>query len=104
MWGDPAVKEAKKQRKISRIGKSAAYSIGGGLGIWALKLFYPHPEGSERITAVFGLIGWILILYGVIMLTIIMLRPNLTRKANMLFIWFVIPACLYYIFVNNWHG
>ncbi len=38
MWGNP---DERNDKKIYRIGKSAAYSIGGGLGTWEIMLFYP---------------------------------------------------------------
>lgn len=101
MWGDT---EDKEEKKLYRIGKGAAYSIGGGLGVWGMKLFYPHPDGSERLTAVLGPIGWILILYGITILTVIVMHKNMTLTVNRILFWLVIPACLYYIFVNNWHG
>lgn len=99
MWNDD-----REQRKIYRIGKSAAYSIGGGLAIWLMALFYPQPEGSEHISRAFVSVSWLLIAYGIIMLTTIVMRQNAAPKLNLLFILFVLPACLYYIFLKNWPG
>lgn len=99
MWRDDS-----EERRIYKIGKGAAYAIGGGLGMWGMKLFYPHPEGSDRLTSVLGSAGWVLIIYGIIMLTVIVARQRWTVPVYRVLFWLVIPACLYYIFVNNWQG
>ncbi len=51
-----------------------------------------------------GSISWLLIIYGIIMLAVIVANKNAAPKLNLLFLLFVIPACLFYIFVNNWPG
>ena len=99
MWDDP---EKRQEKRLFRIGKNAAYAIGGGLGSWFMGLVYPHTEEGNRIAAMFGPLGWLLIIYGVIMLAFLVLKKNFAPAANFLFIAFVIPAGLFYIFVTNW--
>ena len=101
MFGDP---DERFEKKIYKIGKSAAYSLGGGIALWGMMWLYPHPEGSERVTNALGPIGWLLVIYGIVMLTLIIVRKNAVPMVNFLFMALIIPACLIYIFVNNWGG
>lgn len=101
MWGDP---EERKRKKLYRIGKSAAYSVGGGLGVWILSSVYPYPPEAERMAGVFGQIGWVLLLYGITMLAVIVVRQDWAPKINLLMIGIVIPSWLFYIFLNSWPG
>ncbi len=104
MWGDP---DERREKKIYKIGKSAAYSIGGGIALKIFALLYPKPDNAkaEAIANMFGgPVSWLLIIYGIIMLAVIVTRRNAAPPLNLLFLLFVIPACLLYIFVNNWPG
>jgi hypothetical protein len=95
---------ARLKRKLYRIGKSAAYSVGGGIAMYGIAIFYPRPEEAERVSRVFMALGTLLTTYGIIMLATLMLRQTLATKLNFLFLMFVIPAWLFYIFKANFHG
>ncbi len=44
MWGDPdKFRDERREKKIYKIGKSAAYSIGGGIALKILHWFIPSP-------------------------------------------------------------
>lgn len=94
--------EQRFERKIFKIGRSAAYALGGAIGCWFLSLVYPHPENAQHITNVLGGLAWLLLGYGAFMFAVILFKKRLAPLMNLLFIGFVIPSGVLYIFVNNW--
>ena len=67
-----------------------------------MQLIYPHPEEAQHIVNALGPLGWLLIIYGLTMLALIVFKKSFAPAANFLFILFVIPAGIFYIFVANW--
>ncbi|MCC7304706.1 MAG: hypothetical protein IT558_00435 [Alphaproteobacteria bacterium] len=98
MWGDP---EQRQEKKLFRIGRRAAYAVGAGVGAWFLKYLYPRPEEADHIAAMLGPLGWVLIIYAVIIMAFIILKKELAPMIDMIMMWLVVPALLFYIFMNN---
>ncbi len=99
VWDTP---EEKTQKKLRKCTKNAAYAVGGGLGLWLLKAFYPEKEGAEKITELFTAFGGCLILYGVTVLAVILFKKDWALRINAVLSWIVIPSYVVYLLVNAW--
>ena len=58
-WDDP---EKKLNKKLRNIGRSAAYALGGGVGLLIIKALFPKEDGNDKITGMIGDIVLILIM------------------------------------------
>jgi hypothetical protein len=94
--------DPKFEKKIFKIGRTAAYSIGGAIGCWFLNLIYPYPEDARHIAAVLGAMAWVLLGYGALMLGLILLNKRLAPLVNLVMIAIVIPSAVLYILMAHW--
>lgn len=102
MWGDP---EQRLQKKVNKTGRRAGWTVGLGIGCWFLAYLYPHEgEKAEIIANIFGQLGWLLLFQGTLIIALLVINKKWALRVNMLMVWFVIPTCVFYIFVNNWPG
>lgn len=103
MW-DEEEQNTRKAKKIRRIGRSGAYGLGGGIGLWFMNSIYPYEEGAEKMAELFGYIAMVLLFYGVVTLASIIFKRKLVTKINMLMVWFIIPTAVIMIFSKFWSG
>jgi hypothetical protein len=96
--------EERRARKIRKIARSGAYAIGGGAGMWFLNALYPYEESAEKIASLFGWIGTLLMVYGLISLASVIFKKNLAIPVNILMSWVIVPGALVFIFSKFWTG
>ena len=96
-WDDP---EEKLNKKLRKIGRSAAYALGGAIGLFIIKAFFPKEEGQEKITDIMGDIVLVLFVYGAILLLALIFKKKRAPLVASLMTWLVIPSWLVYIFTN----
>ena len=100
-WDDP---EEKLNKKLRKIGRTAAYSIGGAIGLFLVKALFPKEEGHEKITGMMGDIVLVLIVYGAVLLLALILKKKLAPIIAMLMTWIIVPSWLTYLFMNASNG
>jgi len=88
-WDDP---EEKLNKKIRKIGRNAAYGIGGAVGIFLIAALYPKEEGSENIVKIMNDFSLVLFVYAATLLLAIILKKKYAPIINMLMTWFIIPG------------
>lgn len=96
-WDDP---EEKLNKKIRKVGRSAAYAIGGGLGLFIIKVLFPKEEGHEKITDMIGDIVTVLIVYGAVLLLSVIFKKKLAPLVASIMTWLIVPSWLIYLFMN----
>ena len=92
--------EARENKKLRKLLKQTASCVGGGVALWLLKTFYPAPEGSEKITALFGDLAVMLIIYGLSVMAVLIVRRAWAFKINTALIWLIIPTYVMYSLVR----
>ncbi len=101
MWHDEEEKKAKKFRKVA---KSAAYSVGGGIGLWLLSIFLPDQEGSEKIIPLLWDLGTALFVFGGVVLATIVLKRDWTFPMHMLLSWLILPSWIIMLIIDFTRG
>lgn len=96
-WDDP---EEKLNKKLRKIGRNAAYGIGGGIGLLLIKMFFPKEDGHEKITDIMGDLILMLFVYGAVLLLAIIFKKKLAPLIAMLMTWVIVPSWLAYLFMN----
>lgn len=101
MFGDP---EEKREKKIRKIMRNAAFAVGGGVGLWLLNALYPYEKEAENMARLFGSIAGVLIAYGLVMVGVVMVKRKLAIPVNLFMIWIVLPTVVLMLFMKEWPG
>ena len=96
-WDDP---EEKLNKKLRKIGRSAAYALGGAIGLWLVSAFFPKEEGHEKITTIMNDIALMLTIYGLVLLLGIILKKKHAPIINIIMTWIIAPAWIASIFLS----
>ena len=90
-WDDP---EEKLNKKLRKIGRNAAYGIGGAIGIFLIATLYPKEEGAETQTMieVMNDFSLVMFVYAAILLGGLIFQRKRAPLINMLMTWFIIPS------------
>ena len=96
-WDDP---EEKLNKKLRKIGRSASYAMGGAIGLWIIKLFFPKESGHDKITNIIGDIIPVLFVYGAVLLAALIFKKKLAPIISSTMTWLIVPGWLAYIFMN----
>jgi hypothetical protein len=83
--------------KLFRIGRSAAFAVGGGLGLWFVGFLFPESsERADRLRSLVPLLSGWAIVYGVTVLASLLIRPKAAPAINAGLVWIVTPGILLY--------
>ncbi len=96
-WDDP---EEKLNKKLRKIGRTAAYAIGGAIGLGVIGAIFPKEDSLEKITDIMGDITLMLIVYGLILLASIIFKKKLAPIINIIMTWIIVPAWIAYLFMT----
>ena len=102
MQPDP---EERKNRKIGKCARNAAYTGGLGLGLWIVTMLWQGYEDEKSAAAMhmFSNFGLALLLYAAVVLGFVAVKRNLAPFVNMVLFWLVLPAYIFYL-VSHWPG
>lgn len=101
MWDDP---EQRLNKKVRRVARNGAFSIGGGVGLFFMGMLYPHEDGANHIARLFNNLALVMILYGVVMLATVMFKRRLVPPMNLVMTWLVLPTLVLFLFSRHWTG
>ena len=97
-WENP---EEKLNKKIRKIGRNAAYSIGGAIGIFLIATFYPKEEGSQKIVEIMKDFSLVMFVYAITLLAVIIFQKKRAPLVNMAMTWFIIPSWIVYLVLQH---
>ena len=93
--------EEKKERKLRRIMRKAAWGLGIGVGLFLLKIFVtPFIGDNEMATSAMGAFSLCLFGYGALMMLVFTFARNWVTRADLLLCWVIIPAVLLKLFLD----
>jgi len=78
-WDDP---EEKLNKKIRKIGRNAAYGIGGSIGIFLIATLYPKEEGSEYIVKIMNDFALVMFVYAATLLAALIFQRKRSPLIN----------------------
>ncbi|MFK7839470.1 MAG: hypothetical protein AB8B83_03990 [Bdellovibrionales bacterium] len=93
-WDDP---EEKLNKKIRKIARNAAYSIGAAIGIFLIAAIYPKEDGSETISKVMNEFSTVMAVYAAILLGSIILKKKYAPIISTLMTWVIMPTWIGYL-------
>lgn len=95
-WDDP---EEKLNKKLRKIGRTAAYALGGAIGLWVIGAIFPKEDGMDKIIDIMGDIALMLVVYGIVLLAGVVFKKKLAPIINMVMTWIVVPTWIAYLFM-----
>lgn len=89
--------EDRFRARLFRTGRTAAFAVGGGIGLWFVGFLFPESsERADRLRALVPLLSGWAIVYGLIVLGTLMVRPKAAPALNAFLVWIATPAVLIY--------
>jgi hypothetical protein len=98
---DVLEREEKLNKKYRRIIKNAVYCIGGGIGLLIVQHFFPDMDGEGKAKALMNGLGFTILAYGLVMITVFVFLRAHVFKANFFLLFFVVPTLVIKLLVDT---
>lgn len=95
VWDDP---EKALEKKRFRCGRSAAYAIGGGIGLLFLNMISPNFSvlKAAQVKTLFSILGTWGVVYGLCVFALLLFAKDKALFLNAILVWCVTPCILLY--------